>query len=338
MNRALDDIERQIADIEVELARLDAERDRLIEKLLELRAEKAARFEEHGIKRRSAGKRSKGAPTLFEVRETSPGYPMQTPPEKARGRNATDDSPARDKINLFMHLFAGREDIYARRFESRKTGKSGYAPVCRNEWVEGVCKKPKIPCRTCAHRAFEPVTPLVIRNHLLGRDPDDASRRDFTMGVYPMRLDETCRFLAVDFDKSTWRDDATAFIETCRRYIVPAALERSRSGNGGHVWIFFSEPVPAALARRMGSYILTRTMERRPEIGMESYDRFFPSQDTLPDGGFGNLIALPLQRKPRSAGNSVFIDADFKPHPDQWAFLSSIKQMSLRDVEAIVVE
>ena len=145
----------------------------------------------------------------------------------------------------------------------------------------------------------------------------------FVAGVYPMLPDETCWFLAADFDKESWAADALAMVETCQAKGVPAALERSRSGNGGHVWIFFSEPVPARTARQLGAAIMTETMERRPEIGFASYDRFFPSQDTMPVGGFGNLIALPLQRRAREHGNSVFIDEDLRPYDDQWAFLSS---------------
>ena len=171
-------------------------------------------------------------------------------------------------------------------------------------------------------------------------DPQDRSGRDFTIGVYPMLLDETCWFLAADFDKATWQDDTKRFVETCQLFNVPAAMERSRSGNGGHIWIFFSEPIPAVLARKMGTFLLTQTLERRPEIGLDSYDRFFPSQDTLPRGGFGNLIALPLQKKPRDAerGNSLFLDENFVAHQDQWAFLSSIRRLSRREVENIVDE
>lgn len=156
------------------------------------------------------------------------------------------------------------------------------------------------------------------------------------MGVYPMLLDETCFFLAVDFDKQSWREDAAAFMETCSSLEVAAVLERSRSGNGGHVWLFFQEPIAAALARKLASHILTETMERRPDIGLDSYDRLIPSQDTLPNGGFGNLIALPLQKKPRSAGNSLFLDETFVPHGDQWAFLATVKKISLAHVDAIV--
>ncbi|MEI8132207.1 MAG: DEAD/DEAH box helicase family protein, partial [Leptolinea sp.] len=152
----------------------------------------------------------------------------------------------------------------------------------------------------------------------------------------PLLADESCWFLAADFDKYTWTEDAKTFLETCASYQVPAVLERSRSGNGGHVWIFFETPVPAVLARKLGSLLLTSTMNRRPEIGMDSYDRLFPSQDTLPRGGFGNLIALPLQKKPREQNNSVFLDNDLTPYPDQWAFLTSIQKMAHQDLERIV--
>lgn len=158
----------------------------------------------------------------------------------------------------------------------------------------------------------------------------------YTIGVYPMLKDETCWFLAADFDKEHWQRDAAAFLETCKRRNVPASLERSRSGNGGHVWIFFEQPVAASEARKMGAALLTETMERCPQIGFESYDRFFPNQDTMPSGGFGNLIALPLQRMPREKGNSLFLDEHFEPYPDQWAYLSSVRRMYAAEVSAIV--
>jgi superfamily II DNA or RNA helicase/very-short-patch-repair endonuclease len=229
-------------------------------------------------------------------------------------------------------LFHGREDVYARRFESRKTGRAGYSPACANEWAQGICEKPRIKCSECRHQRFLPITDDVIRWHLCGEDDNG---RDFVMGVYPMLLDETCFFLAADFDKATWQGDAAAFLETCRRMNVPVALEQSRSGHGGHIWFFFSEAVPATLARKLGAHVLTETMEGRPDLGLDSYDRFFPNQDTLPRGGFGNLIALPLQKRPREQGNSVFLDEQFAPLPDQWAFLSSIRKISGRDVEVM---
>jgi len=235
-----------------------------------------------------------------------------------------------EKISLFMSLFRGREDVFPKRWDNQKTGKSGYSPACSNEWVKGVCKKPQIKCSECPHQAFIPVTEEVIRKHL--------SKRDCTIGVYPMLKDETCWFLAVDFDKEHWKRDAAAYLETCRFKNVLASFERSRSGNGGHVWIFFSEPIIASDARKMGAALLTETMERYPEIGFESYDRFFPNQDTMPTGGFGNLIALPLQRQPRENGNSVFLDEHFEPYADQWAYLASVRRMTPEDVRAIVDE
>ena len=237
------------------------------------------------------------------------------------------------KISLFRNLFRGREDVYPQRFESRATGKTGYSPACGNEWVRGICEKPRVKCATCQHRQFLPVTDDVIRWHLSGVDAGGA---DFTAGVYPMLLDETCFFLAMDFDKLHWQQDTAAVLETCHRLGVPTALERSRSGSGGHVWVFFDEAIPATIVRRLGSHVLTETMERRPDIGLDSYDRFFPNQDTLPRGGFGNLIALPLQKQPRANGNSEFLDEDGTPYLDQWKFLSSIQRMSRSAVENIV--
>lgn len=256
---------------------------------------------------------------------------------KLNGRMAavSKDSPPHEKVALFRSLFRGREDVYPRRFESRKTGRAGYAPACANEWVRGVCEKPKVKCAECPHRLFLPVTDEVIRWHLSGRDQ---LGRDFVMGVYPMLLDESCLLLAVDFDQKSWESDAGAFVETCRQLELPVALERSRSGNGGHVWFFFEEAISASAARKVGAHILTETMERRPDLGLDSYDRLFPNQDTLPKGGFGNLIALPLQKAARQHGNSVFLDEQGNPHPDQWAFLSSVQRLSRARVEALARE
>ena len=251
-------------------------------------------------------------------------------PEIARHRGQiANRSPTRDKIALFRSLFAGREDVYPRRWENVGKGKAGYAPVCANEWQRGVCHKPRVRCGACPNQAFVPITDEAVEGHLRGRH---------TLGVYPMLADDTCRFLAADFDKETWRRDARAYLAACRAKGVPAALERSRSGNGAHVWFFFEEPVAASLARRLGAHILTEAMERNPDIGFRSYDRFFPSQDTLPQGGFGNLIALPLQGGPRESGNSVFLDADFEPWPDQWSFLSGLRRLSATELATIVDE
>ena len=175
-------------------------------------------------------------------------------------------------------MFRGREDVYPRRFESRKTGRAGYQPACANEWVRGVCDKPRIKCAECTNRRLLPVTDEVVRQHLSG--VDDLGR-EFVMGLYPLLADETCYLLAVDLDGDGWQQDAGALRETCQRLTVPVALERSRSGKGGHLWLFFAEAIPASMARNLGSHLLTETMEGRPEIGLASYDRLFPNQDTL---------------------------------------------------------
>lgn len=241
--------------------------------------------------------------------------------------SVTHTSPASEKIALFRSLFRGREEVYPKRFVSKKTGRPGYSPVCGNEWVRGICEKPRIKCSDCAHKNWLPVTDDIVRAHLSG---------DLVMGVYPMLLDETCHFLAVDFDGGSWSDDALAFLQTCVEKEIPAALERSRSGNGGHVWLFFAEAVPATLARKLGALILTATTEHRPKTTFASYDRFFPNQDTLPRGGFGNLIALPLQKEPRKKGNSLFINTDLNPFEDQWAYLDSIKRITKNQLGDLV--
>jgi superfamily II DNA or RNA helicase len=258
--------------------------------------------------------------TEVEIRVRLPVSPMATTPRTSA-----------DKVRLFRSLFRGREDIFPTRFVSAKTGKSGYAPACRNKFVRGVCELPKVKCGDCPNQAFIPFDDPMVVGHLTGRH---------VMGIYPLLADETCWFLAVDFDKSTWIDDVGAFVETCQHVGLPAAVERSRSGNGAHVWFFFSSPVPAATARKMGCYLITETMSRRHELSMESYDRLFPSQDTMPRGGFGNLIALPLQHGPRALDNSVFLDEQLRPYPDdqQWSYLASLPRIDIATVDLIARE
>jgi hypothetical protein len=236
---------------------------------------------------------------------------------------------AEQRISIFRSLFRGREDVYAIRWENAD-GRSGYMPKADRDWKSYLSAtaedRKKVDRLT---RTYRPLTDDVVRAHLVG---------EHTAGIYPLLQDETCWLLAVDFDKKTWQQDATAFLEVCLELNVPAALERSRSGNGGHVWIFFERAIPATTARKLGCVILTRTMESRHQIGLDSYDRFFPNQDTMPKGGFGNLIALPLQKSPRANGNSVFIDSQFRPYPNQWEFLASVKRMPTDAVEAVVLE
>lgn len=246
----------------------------------------------------------------------------------------TMHSTPEEKIKLFRTLFRGREDVFARRWYSATTEKSGYQPVCGNEWADGLCDKRKNKCSDCPNRKLLPLTDNDIFKHLAGKD---AYARD-VIGVYPMLPDETCYFLCADFDEEKYEEDVTAFREVCGNYSVPIAVERSRSGNGAHVWIFFDKPVSALSARKIGSGILSKAMEKRSELSFKSYDRFLPNQDTMPKGGFGNLIALPLQGLARKSGNSVFVDANFNPYNDQWAFLSSIKKIDKEAAEALANE
>jgi len=236
-------------------------------------------------------------------------------------------STPEQKIALFRSLFKGREDVYAIRW-SGKSGKSGYSPACVNDWKPGICGRfQRVSCANCDHRKLIAITDKVIFGHLNG---------DVVMGLYPLLPDDSCYFLALDFDKKDWQSDVIAFRETCQVNKVPAYIERSRSGNGAHVWIFFEKPVIAHTARKLGCALLTATMENRHEIGLDSYDRLFPNQDTMPKGGFGNLIALPTQKEARKQGNSEFVDQELKPYGDQWAYLSKIHKLPPEKVSQII--
>lgn len=231
------------------------------------------------------------------------------------------------KIRLFMSLFKGRKDVYARRWKNKNKGTSGYAPVCLNQWQPGVCAKPKIPCSKCKNRSYAVLDENVIEDHLRGNT---------VVGIYPMLPDETCCFLAMDFDEADWQKDVSAVRDVCNEFKIPLAVERSRSGVGCHAWFFFEHPISAVLVRKFGTALLTCTMDRRHEIKFKSYDRLFPSQDTMPRGGLGNLIALPLQKVAREKSNSEFIDDNFRSYSDQWRFLSSILRISENRLEDLV--
>lgn len=233
-----------------------------------------------------------------------------------------------EKVALFQRLFRGRTDVYPVRWESKTSGKSGYAPACGNEWRAGVCEKPRIKCGDCNQRLLLPLSDTVIYDHLAGKQ---------TVGVYPLLEDDACHFLAVDFDEAEWRQDALAFVHSCNELGVPTALEISRSGQGAHAWVFFAGRVPARDARRMGTAIISHTCARTRQLKLASYDRLFPNQDTMPKGGFGNLIALPLQKHPRESGFSVFVDAELRPYRDQWAFLASVQPMAPHDIEPTIL-
>ena len=241
-----------------------------------------------------------------------------------------------ERIRLFQSLFKGREDVFARRWFSKTTGKSGYQPVCINEWKQGICDKKKYRCAICSNRNFAPLTTQDMYRHLEGKDEYCCD----VVGLYAIMQDNNCAFLCADFDdkncKYGYKEDVLAYVGVCREWLIPYAIERSRSGNGAHVWIFFEAPLPASKARRLGNAILTEAMTRNGQMSFNSYDRFFPNQDYLPEGGFGNLVALPLQGQARRKQNSVFVDNDFLVYKDQWAFLYNLKKIQESTIDQLL--
>ncbi len=288
----------EIADVEERLAALRREEARLVEELDALRSRVDSTMEEHRLG--------------THIAEAAP-----TP------------TTSHAKIALFRSFFRGRTDVYATRWEQRKAGRSGYALACANEWTPGLCEKPRVKCGECPNQAFRPVSDATLHAHLVG---------DEVVGVYPLLENDTCWLLAVDFDKTSWSEDVAAFAETSQPLGLVPLVERSRSGNGAHAWFFFANPVSAMRARQMGTFLLTETMARRHELSMSSYDRLFPNQDTLPRGGYGNLIALPLQGKARKRGNTVFVDSAGGVLPDQWRALADAPRISSEMIDEIVAD
>lgn len=248
----------------------------------------------------------------------APGAHMRSTPE--------------EKICLFRSLFRGREDVFARRWYSPKTEKGGYSPVCANEWRYGVCIKPKGKCSKCENRVLVSLDDAIIYKHLSGKDVNGQD----VVGLYPILPDDTCYFLAIDFDDGAWQENVSAVRGVCNEWKILCGVERSRSGEGAHLWIFFESAIPCATARKLGSALLTAAMEREGKLKLDAYDRMFPCQDTLPNGGFGNLIALPLQGQARKKGNSLFVDGAFHPYPDQWAYLSEMQKLTPEEVDSLI--
>ena len=222
----------------------------------------------------------------------------------AKAAPASGPSSTQGKVALFRRLFRGRDDVHALRWQSNNSGRSGYAPACANEWRPGVCEKPRISCRDCQHRELLPLTDAAIYGHLAG---------EHTLGLYPLLENDTCHLLAVDFDEKDWREDARAFLRSCRELAVPARE-----------------------ARQLGAALISHTCNATRQLQLSSYDRLFPNQDTLPTGGFGNLIALPLQKEARQRGCSVFVDDDLQPCPDQWAYLATLQRLSLAGLQSVL--
>lgn len=241
---------------------------------------------------------------------------------------AVTELSANQKVALFQKLFEGRSDIFANRWENRK-GRSGYSVACDNEWVKGVCNKPKIKCSECSNRKYKALDDQIIYDHLSGKQ---------VIGLYPLLMDNTCHLLVADFDKNDWQKSIVALAKACIGFNIPYAIEISRSGNGAHLWLFFSQAVLAKNARLLGFGLLDKAMEIHPDLSFDSYDRLFPNQDLMPDGGFGNLIALPLQYQARQRGNSLFVDIDLKPYDDQWNFLSHVKSISSTQLDNLLIQ
>lgn len=232
------------------------------------------------------------------------------------------------KVALFKQLFKGRDDVFATRWQNSK-GRSGYSVACHNEWIPGICKKPDIKCNECPNRQHKALDDQAIYDHLAGKH---------IVGLYPLLPDNTCHLLAADFDKDGWQDAIKAMSEACRRYNIPHLVEISRSGNGAHLWMFFSEAASARDARLLGFGLLDKAMEIYPNLSFESYDRLFPNQDIMPEGGFGNLIALPLQKQVRQSGNSQFVDQVLQPFADQWEQLKQITTISPKQLTEVIVK
>jgi superfamily II DNA or RNA helicase len=254
--------------------------------------------------------------------------------QKAAGTVEGDEDranawPAAKKVELFRSLFRGRDDVFAVRWENEAKQRAGYAPRCANEWRRGICDKPRVRCGACPNQEFLPADGGAILAHLQGRH---------VVGVYPLLTNETTRLLAIDFDGERWPEDVAALRHVAREAALEPAVERSRSGAGAHAWFFFDSPVAASRARALGELLLTRAMSRSSSLRMESYDRLFPSQDTMPAGGFGNLIALPLQRDAREHDNTVFLDDDLIPFADQWGFLASVQRITSAGLDALLAD
>ena len=253
----------------------------------------------------------------------------------------------------FYSFFKGRKDVYSKRAgkPNPKTGKNGYYTQCWNYWKPGVCpkyEKKKIKCADCPSQRYKELTGKVIMEHLLGAREDCSD----VIGVYPMLPDETCNFLVFDFDNhddntngddfantdERWREEVNALREICRIYGVDILTERSRSGKGAHIWMFFQKPVPARMARLFGTVLLTKGAESVNQKSFHTYDRMLPAQDHMPAGGLGNLIALPLQGQALKNGNSAFIDQNWKAYPNQWQQLQRVKKISKAFIEKKINE
>jgi superfamily II DNA or RNA helicase len=283
------------------LSEIDSNKQRILDRLTSLDLEKKRLLQE--------------LQSLSELKSTSPETLFSVP------------KTPEEKADLFLSLFGARRSVYPKLWINSKTGQKGYSPACDNEWVRGICEKPRVKCAECRFQKFPPLDQKAVLAHLKG---------ELVIGTYAIREDDTCIFLAADFDGEGWSTDAIAYQEAALVLGVETCLERSRSGEGAHVWIFFQEPVPASVARRLGTWIVSKTIALHPGLKLSTYDRFFPNQDILPKGGFGNLIALPLQKAVRDAGNSLFVNKELIPFSDQWDYLAKVRRYRFSEIQTIL--
>ncbi len=244
----------------------------------------------------------------------------------AQNQRSVQTFTPEQKVDLFRKRFRGREDIFANRWKNQQ-GRSGYSVACDNEWVSGLCNKPRIKCQDCSHRKFSELNEHIIYKHLAGQQ---------VVGLYPLLKDNSCYLLAADFDKGCWQEEVKAMSKACQAFDIPHAIEISRSGNGAHLWIFFETNIPANQARALVFALLDKAMEIFPNLSFDSYDRLFPNQDVLPEGGFGNLIALPLQKEARLSGRSCFVDSDLNAIDDQWRYLAELKTLTQSSIDQLI--
>ncbi len=269
--------------------------------------------------------------------------------DQDQGARIISETITHNHARRFFSFFWGRLDVYSKRSQNKTTGKVGYYPQCDNFWRRGICPKAsgvKIKCKDCTNRCWTKLEANQIISHLQGNKVDSSD----VIGIYPLFPDGTCRFLVFDFDNhaksaeeqdfanmdDSWKEEVDTLRKIGQENGIPMLVERSRSGRGAHIWIFFDNPIPASLARKFGFVLLDKGAETVNMTSFRFYDRMLPAQDYLEDGELGNLIALPLQGQAIKNGNSAFIDENWNAYPDQWDTLLSMQKLSVSMLEELL--